>query len=47
MQNLRGGRGMSPSTRQSTVGLMLLAALGFLGVFILWVQNFSLRGGQF
>ncbi len=38
---------MSPSIRQSTVGLMLLAALGLLGVFILWVQNFSLRGGSF
>ena len=47
MQNPRGGRGISPSIRQSTVGLMLLLALGFLGVFILWVQNFSLRGRSF
>ncbi len=47
MQNRRGGRGISPSIRQSTVGLMLLLALGFLGVFILWVQNFSLRGRSF
>lgn len=32
---------MSPSMRQSIIGLMLLVSLGLLGVFILWVRNFS------
>ena len=47
MQNVRGGRRISPSRQQSTIGLMLLLALGFLGFFILWVQNFSWRGRSF
>ena len=32
---------MSPSMRQSIIGLMLLVSLGVLGIFILWVRNFS------
>ena len=33
---------MSPSMRQSIIGLMLLVSLGFLGLIILWLRNFSL-----
>ena len=47
MQNLRGGRGISPSILQSAIGLMLLLASGFLVFFILWVQNFNVRGRSF
>ena len=32
---------MSPSMRQSIVGLMLLVSLGLLGLLILWLRNFS------
>ena len=32
---------MSPSMRQSIIGLMLLVSLGLLGIFILWVRNIS------
>ena len=47
MQNLRGGRGLSPSILQSTIGLMLLAASGFLVLFILWLQEYTVRGRSF
>ena len=32
---------MSPSMRQSIIGLMLLVSLGLLGMLILWIRNFS------
>ena len=32
---------MSPSMRQSIIGLMLLVSLGLLGMLILWLRNFS------
>ena len=38
---------MPPSMLQSTIGLMLLVASGFLVFFILWIQNFSPRGRSF
>ncbi len=47
MQNVQGGRRRPPSRQQSIIGLMLLAAIGLLGFFVLWVQNFSLRGRSF
>ena len=40
MTNSSGNR-MSPSMRQSIIGLMLLVSLGFLGLVILWLRNFS------
>ena len=40
MSNSSGNR-MSPSMRQSIIGLMLLVSLGFLGLVILWLRNFS------
>ena len=41
MTNTSSNNRMSPSMRQSIIGLMLLVSLGVLGVFILWVRNFS------
>ncbi len=41
MTNSNGSNRMSPSMRQSIVGLMLLVSLGFLGIIILWLRNFS------
>ena len=41
MTNSSGNR-MSPSMRQSIIGLMLLVSLGLLGMVILWLRNFSL-----
>ena len=32
---------MSPSMRQSIIGLMLLVSLGLLGMLVLWIRNFS------
>ena len=34
---------MSPSLRQSIIGLMLLVSLGLLGLLVLWLRNFSFR----
>ena len=42
MTNSNGNNRMSPSMRQSIVGLMLLVSLGLLGIIILWLRNFSL-----
>ena len=33
--------------RQSIIGLMLLVSLGFLGLIILWLKNFSLGGRSY
>ncbi len=33
--------------RQSLIGLMLLVSLGILGIFILWVKNFSFGSGRY
>ncbi len=41
MTNTNGSNRMSPSMRQSIIGLMLLVSLGFLGIIILWLRNFS------
>ena len=41
MSNSSGNR-MSRSMRQSLIGLMLLVTLGFLGLVIVWLRNFSL-----
>ncbi len=41
MSNTNAGNRMSPSLRQSIIGLMLLVTLGLLGVVILWLRNFS------
>ncbi len=46
MTNSSGNR-MSPSMRQSIIGLMLLVSLGFLGMIILWLKNFSLGGRSY
>lgn len=43
MQSGRGRARVSPSMRQSIVGLMILLSLGFLGGFVLWLNNFKLR----
>ena len=40
MSNSSGNR-MSPSMRQSIIGLMLLGSIGLLGVVILWLRDFS------
>ena len=41
MTNSNGNNRMSPSMRQSIVGLMLLVSLGLLGIIVLWLRNFS------
>ncbi|ELS01923.1 ABC-type transport system involved in resistance to organic solvents, periplasmic component [Xenococcus sp. PCC 7305] len=38
---------MSPSMRQSIIGLMLLASLGLLGLLILWLKNFSFGNSSY
>ncbi|NET36714.1 MAG: MCE family protein [Cyanothece sp. SIO1E1] len=47
MQSTDGGGRLSQSTRQSVVGLMLLIALGVMGGFVLWLQNFSFGGRSY
>ncbi|MDJ0682377.1 MAG: MlaD family protein [Xenococcaceae cyanobacterium MO_167.B52] len=47
MTNSNGNNRMSPSMRQSIVGLMLLVSLGFLGIIILWLRNFSFGGRSY
>ena len=38
---------MSPSMRQSIIGLMLLVSFGLLGIFILWIRNFSFGNNSY
>ncbi|MGB5637094.1 MAG: MlaD family protein, partial [Waterburya sp.] len=47
MTNTSNGNRMSPSMRQSIIGLMLLVSLGLLGGFILWLRNFSFGNRDF
>ena len=35
---------LSQFMQQSSVGLMVLVTLGFMGAVVLWMQNFSLKG---
>ncbi len=42
-----GGRRISPSMRQSAIGLMLLVSLGFLGWLVLWLTHFSWEGSSY
>ncbi|MDJ0744256.1 MAG: MlaD family protein [Xenococcaceae cyanobacterium MO_167.B27] len=41
MSNTSSGGRMSPSMRQSIIGLMLLVSFGFLGILIIWIRNIS------
>ena len=47
MTNSNGNNRMSPSMRQSIVGLMLLVSLGLLGIVVLWLRNFSFGGRSY
>ena len=47
MTNSNGSNRMSPSMRQSIVGLMLLVSLGFLSIIILWLRSFTFGGRSY
>ncbi len=38
---------MSPSMRQSIIGLMLIGSIGLLGLVILWLRNFSFGSSSY